>query len=61
MMRYFLPGFCEIYQGISDYRANMISFYEISKGYNFIKIVAGVTVLFLCILSDDALYLCHVS
>ena len=34
---------------------------EIFKGQNFVKNVDGVTVLVLCISSDDALYLYKVS
>ena len=33
---------------------------EIYKGHNSVKTVNGVTVLILCILSDDALYLYQV-
>ena len=38
-----------------------ISTVKISKKYNFLEIVGGVTVLILCIFSDDALYLYHFS
>ena len=34
---------------------------KISKGHNSVKNVVGVTVLFLCTLSDDDLYLYKVS
>ena len=34
---------------------------KISKGHNSVKTVDGVTVLFLCILSDDGLYFYSVS
>ena len=34
---------------------------KISKGHNFVKNVGGVTVLYLCILSDGGLYLNKVS
>ena len=39
----------------------MIFIGKISKGHNSIKNVGAVTVLFLCISSDDALYLYIVS
>ena len=31
------------------------------KEHNFIKTVSGVTILFLCTLSDDPSYLCQIS
>ena len=34
---------------------------KISKGHNSVKNVGGVTVLFLCTLSDNGLYLYKVS
>ena len=39
----------------------MIFIAKISKGHNFVKNVSGVTVLFLCMLSDGRLYLYIVS
>ena len=39
----------------------MIFIGKISKGQNSVKNVGGVTVLFLCTLSDDGLYLYKVS
>ena len=38
-----------------------ISIRKISKGHNSVKNVGGVSVLVLCILSDDGLYLYQVS
>ena len=39
----------------------MIFIGKISKGHNSVKNIDGVTVLFLCISSDDGLYLYKVS
>ena len=39
----------------------MIFIGKISKGHNSVKNIGGVTVLFLCTLSDGGLYLCKVS
>ena len=39
----------------------MIFIRKISKGHKFIKIEGGVTVLVLCVLSDDAFCLYQVS
>ena len=49
-----------ILDGIS-YREDRIFIGKISKGHNSVKNVGGVTVLFLCILSDGGLYLYKVS
>ena len=39
----------------------MVLIRKISKGHNSVKNEGGVTVLFLCILSDDGLYVYQVS
>ena len=44
-----------------SYRADTISILEITKGNNSAKNVGGATVVYLCMWSGHALYLCQVS
>ena len=39
----------------------MISIWKITKGNNSAKIVGGLTIFNLCMLSGHALYLCQIS
>ena len=48
-------------KGFQSYSADMICILNFTNGYDSVKTVGGVTVLILCILSDDALYVYQVS
>ena len=62
MLLYICTKFHEnIDHGDLSYKADKIFIRNISKGHNFTKIVSGVTVLVLCILSDTSLFYCPVS
>ena len=50
-----------ILDGIEKYRADTIFIRKISRGHNSIKNVGGMSVLVICTLSDDGLYLYQVS
>ena len=61
-MLYISTKFCEIISnGIKVIERTLFSILKISKGNNSAKNVGGVMVVNLCMLSDYALYLCHVS
>ena len=54
MMIYICTKFHEnILEGLKVIEQTRFSFSKISKGHNSVKIVGGVTVLVLCISSDD--------
>ena len=57
----FVQSFMKISHRYHSYRADTILIGKISKGHNSIKNVDGVTVLFLCILSDSGLYFYKIS
>ena len=62
MLLYICTKFHEhILDCIKLYRADTIFIGKISMGYNSVKNLDGVSVLVLCTLSDDDLYLYQVS
>ena len=51
----------KIFSTVLKFGAETIFIAKISKGHISVKNVGGVTVIFLCTLSDGGLYLCKVS
>ena len=61
-MLYIVPSFVKLSRTVSKlYREDTISIWKITKGNNSAKNVGGATVVYLCMSSGHALYLCQVS
>ena len=60
-MLYIVPSFVKYLERYQSYRADTISILKITKGDNSAKNVGGATVVYLCMSSGHALYLCQVS